>query len=138
MVIPSTFNYSRLVCIPKKPAGTDPQLGEYYTADAAMPLSVVDTSNRLLALAGKIALEEWVGSWVSRAQQGFLIGRSMFENILSIDYCAKLFSLEQDYGAVVLFGFKAAFPSLSHDFRWQALQQLGVRCTGRYGQTLRS
>ena len=53
LVLPQSFNFSRLTCIPKKPAGTDPVLGDYYTVDATRPISVVDTANRLLALAGK-------------------------------------------------------------------------------------
>ena len=30
-ILPEGFHHSRLICLPKKPAGHDPDLGEYYT-----------------------------------------------------------------------------------------------------------
>ena len=40
----------------------------------------------------------------------------MLNNILDIDYHAMTVSLKHDKGALLLFDFKAAFPSVSHDF----------------------
>ena len=49
--IPRGFNHSNLFFHPKKAKCTRPVYGEVFTCENTRPLSVVDTSNRLLALA---------------------------------------------------------------------------------------
>ena len=49
--IPHEFNHSNLFFLPKKAEYTHPVYGEVFTCENTRPLSVVDTSNRLLALA---------------------------------------------------------------------------------------
>ena len=46
---PHPFNLGLLVCLPKKPTMVHAELGEVFSAAATRPLSIVDTSNRLLA-----------------------------------------------------------------------------------------
>ena len=82
--IPDDFNHSRLICLPKKPAGTTPEGEEYCTPDCTRPLSIVNTDNRLIAAAVKINLHDHLEAWISAAQQGFLNGRSMNLNILQV------------------------------------------------------
>ena len=49
-------------------------------------------------------------------KQGFLKGRNMLSNVIDIDYQAMTVSLKYPGGAMFFFDFKAAFPSVSHDF----------------------
>ena len=43
--------------LPKKIAGVDPLLGDYYTAADTRPLVIVNTDNRLLASAMRVRME---------------------------------------------------------------------------------
>ena len=87
---------------------------------------MVGTDNRLLASSGKFMLHDALDTWISSAQKGFLTGRRMNSNILEMDTCSKLYTLQQDEPALVFFDFKAAFPSVSHHFLWHALGGLGI------------
>ena len=49
----------------------------------------------------------------------------MYDNTLQVAYHSKLFAMIHPEAVLVLFDFKAAFPSLHHDFMWAVLQQLG-------------
>ena len=59
-------------------------------------------------------------------QRGFLTGRPMLRNVMEIDWSAQKVSLMSRSGAVVLFDFRAAFPSLSHAYLHAALRALGL------------
>ena len=50
----------------------------------------------------------------------------MLRNILDVDFAAQKMSVRSRSGAVVLFDFRAAFPSLSHDMIWDVLKVTGV------------
>jgi len=58
-------------------------------------------------------------------QQGFIKGRQMLGNVIDIDFESMRVSLTKPSGAVVFFDFKAAFPSVSHQFLMQALTDIG-------------
>ena len=45
------FNLGTLVCLPKKPVAHHQGVGDVYTPETTRPLSIVDTSNRILANA---------------------------------------------------------------------------------------
>jgi hypothetical protein len=128
--LPEEFNYATMVCLPKKTAGVHPQFGDFYTPENTRPLSIVNTDNRILAIAGQIQIEKAAKEWVSDMQQGFIKGRSMVENIFKIDLAAKR-TLEDrttdipSCGAIVLFDFKAAFPSVDQAFLINALKKFG-------------
>ena len=122
-----TFNQSLLCCLPKKPSEIDPDHGEVYIGEDTRPLALVNTDNRIIASAARICWEPLLGgNYISKLQQGFLKGRSMLNNILDIDYHARTVSLKHDKGALLLFDFKAAFPSVSHDFLINSLQSIGL------------
>ena len=110
------FNSSLLCCLPKKPHGTDPESGEYYRGEDTRPLALVNTDNRIIANAARLTWEPYLNMFISQAQQGFLKGRQMLHNVIQIDYDAMTVSLKRDRGMLVLFDFKAAFPSISHEF----------------------
>ena len=50
----------------------------------------------------------------------------MLRNVVDIDFAAQTVSIKHRRGAILLFDFKAAFPSLSHDFLWETLAALGL------------
>lgn len=119
LTAPLDFNFAFLVCLPKDE-------GEVLKPGATRPLSIVDASNRIIASIFRIVLERQVSSWVSSAQRGFLPGRQMLRNILDVDFAAQKISLKSARGAILLFDFKAAFPSMSHEFMWETLQAIGL------------
>ena len=71
-------------------------------------------------------LEPIVYNWVSAMQRGFLHGRSMLANIIEVDHEAMKISLKHSRGAVILFDFAAAFPSISQEYVWEVLEHVGV------------
>jgi hypothetical protein len=66
-----------------------------------------------------------LGDWISQNQQGFLPGRSILSNLIAMDAAAMQTALERTGGAIVLFDFRAAFPSIAPDYLFAALQHMG-------------
>ena len=62
------FNLGNMVFLPKKPAGTDPVLGDYFTAADVRPLVIVNTDNRIMANAVRMRLEPIFAGWISSNQ----------------------------------------------------------------------
>jgi len=120
------FNLGILCCLPKRPSGNTENGTPYYAPENTRPLSIVNCDNRLLANAARIRWEEPLNTWVSQHQRGFLPHRSMLANVIDVDYEAMRVSLTQEAGAVILFDFQAAFPSVSHDFIFTTLRHLGL------------
>jgi len=120
------FNVSILCLLPKKPTGVDESFGTYYHPKDTRPLSISNVDNRLLASAARLAWEPVLERWVSKFQRGFLKGRSMLHNVIDVDTASMTVSLKHEHGALVLFDFKAAFPSVSHPFLIQCLELLGL------------
>ena len=100
--------------------------GDFYTGETTRPLALVNTDNRILASAARITWEPILANFISLEQQGFLKGRQMLGNVIDIDYEAMTVSLKCEKGAVMFFDFKAAFPSVSHDFLKNSLAFLGL------------
>ena len=112
----SQFNAAFLMCIAKK-EGSASELGvpAHWPSDTR-PLSIVDSSNRILATCLLKHLEKHIAPKICSVQRGFISDRHMLQNILEMDYHAQCASLKFDRAAMLLFDFKAAFPSLSHNF----------------------
>ena len=120
------FNASILCCLPKKPSGSDGEQGVYYKPGDTRPLNISNVDNRIIASAARLAWEPILEAWVSKMQRGFLKGREMLHNIIDVDWAAMKVSLVMPHGSLVLFDFRAAFPSVSHDFLIQSLTYLGL------------
>ena len=101
-------------------------MGTYFHASDTRPLSISNVDNRLLASAARLAWEPILEKWISKHQRGFLKGRVMLQNVIDIDWTAMTVSLKSEHGALVLFDFKAAFPSVSHPFLIKCLDLLGL------------
>jgi len=120
------FNLSLLCCLPKKPYGADPDHGEYYRSEDTRPLALVNVDNRIIASAARLAWEPLLNNYICKAQQGFLKGRQMLNNVIDIDYDSMRISLKCRRGMLVLFDFKAAFPSVAHQFLKASLSAIGL------------
>ena len=120
------FNLAYMVCIPKTADGHLEDATPFYSAASTRPISIVDASNRLLASIFKAALEKEVGHLLCKAQKGFIKHRQMLRNVLEVDFAARKISVQSRSGAILLFDFSAAFPSLAHDMLWDTLEVAGV------------
>eukprot|EP00972_Heterocapsa_arctica_P106201 15644866-Heterocapsa_arctica.AAC.1 len=120
------FNAGIMACLPKVPVGVTEEGDDIYDAANTRPLSIGNTDNRLMCSAARLRWEAIFGRWVSQSQKGFLRGRSMLSNVLTIDNEAMRVSLQCGTGAIVLFDFKAAFPSIEREFMLKTLRWLGV------------
>ena len=124
--VPEDFNWAFFVCLPKTPGGIGPTGARIHDPGDTRPLSIVDASNRILASSFRVALERAVGAWVSEHQRGFIMGRQMLRNVLEIDFAAQKISINSKAGDIVLFDFKAALSSLSHQYLWDAMEAIGI------------
>ena len=121
-----SFNLGLLICLGKKPHSEHPEYGQVFQPSSTRPLSIVNTDNRLLANAARLRWEQLLNPWVSPQQQGFLGQRSILKNVLDIDYASMTTALTHSNGALVLFDFASAFPSMSQTYMFDLLTKLGV------------
>ena len=120
------FNLSTLICLPKAAVGKTEDEEDIYEAAGTRPLAIVNTDNRLMANAARGRYESIFKEWVSAMQKGFIKGRSMLSNVVTIDQAAMKISLRSKSGAIVLFDFRAAFPSVERCFVTDTLRWLGM------------
>ena len=59
-------------------------------------------------------------------QQGFLKGRSMLSNVVDLEMISMELASKSPDAALVLFDFRAAFPSMSQEFLFGILEALGL------------
>ncbi len=76
----------------------------------------MNCDNRLLANAVRLRIEPIFGGWVSNMQRGFLPGRSVLSNVLDVDDGMMRTALHDEDGMAIFFDFKAAFPSVLHQY----------------------
>ena len=105
------FNQGLLRCLPKAQAGDDAVEGAFYEASSTRPLTIVNTDNRVSASAYRLRWEPILEPWISSQQQGFLRGRSLLSNVVSIEEAAMSMSLEESHPGLVLFDFASALLS---------------------------
>lgn len=123
---PEDFNFAFLYCIPKKADFNIPDVGDVYSCGSTRPISVVNTDNRILANAINVCFSKAAAKWVSPYQRGFVNGRYMLQNVLEIDFHSLRITMNRKKGAIVLFDFAAAFPSMDHQFMWDVLEAVGI------------
>ena len=115
-----------MVCLPKSTTETTEDGKDIYEAANTRPLSIGNTDNRIMCSAARIRWETIFKDWVSPYQKGFIRGRSMLSNVFTIDHEAMKISLLHDNGAILLFDFKAAFPSIEREFMMKTLEWIGL------------
>ena len=126
LTLPDHFNAAILVLLPKKPSFVDPLKGDVYSPENMRPLSIVNTYNRIIANSLRLTLEKLADNFISHKQRGFMKGRLITENLVDIDYASHQIRIKGSRGALVLFDFKAAFPSINHHYMWSTLAKCGV------------
>ena len=124
--VSNLFNRSILCCIPKGDGEEDALHGRSHEAGQTRPLSLVDVSNRIIAAAYKKRWEPQLGAWVSIDQRGFIQGRSMMKNVVDLEAAGFSTSALHERGMTLLIDFKAAFPSVSHQFMMLCLKAMGM------------
>ena len=62
----------------------------------------------------------------SMRKRVFLKDRDMMKNLLEIDTAAQKVMLQCKTGAIILFDFSVAFPSLAHEMIWDTLEEIGI------------
>ena len=125
---PDWFNKGLLVLLPKKITPGYERYGEVYEPKNMRPLSIVGWFNRILANVFRAKLDSVVSEQIGQHQRGFLNNRYITQNIVEIDLEAKHVHIKGREGAIILFDFQAAFPSVDHEYIWQALAKWGVPC----------
>ena len=120
------FNVGILCCIPKGEGEQQEGYGRAFRAEQTRPLSLVDVSNRILASSYKRRWERTLGPWTSHDQRGFIKGRSMVANILELEAHGLTAAGKREHPMMVLVDFRAAFPSVSHDFTFRCLEAFGM------------
>ena len=120
-----TFNEGCMVCLPKSSSEINGEGVDIYEAANTRPLAIGNTDNRILCGAARRRWEKIFNNWISPHQKGFIRGRSMLSNVLTIDSEAMKVSLKEEHGGMILFDFKAAFPSIERKFMIDTLRWLG-------------
>ena len=121
-----SYNLSWLIFIPKGEAEQDAQQGAYHTAKNTRPISIVNCDNRILAGAARLAWEPMMNSEIHESQRGFLKGRSMLANVVDNELSSMAAAAEGPGHATIYFDFRAAFPSISHEFLEDAMAARGI------------
>lgn len=116
---PPDFNRSLVVYIPKELDHASPA--------RVRPITLSNTSHKLLAKAIKATLEKVAEITVHPAQRGFMPGRGMLDNVfeaLAPMHVARL--LEASAPAIVLFDIRSAFPSVAWQWIWKVTRAVSA------------
>ena len=113
--MPEGFNHSMLMFLPKETAADDEEEHDRKPEDTR-PLCLSNTDAKLVASATGHSLNECASRCVTAEQAGFIRGRSMTGNILTIEAQALAFAASPAVktGGILPFDFGAAFPSVAH------------------------
>ena len=115
-----------MVFLQKSVSGIDEEFGGYCTPEETRPFYIINTSNRLLANTVCLRIEPVLERSITPMQRGFLPGRSMLANVIDVDEQTMVSALEESEPAAVFFDFKAAFPSVLHEFLFSVLRRIGI------------
>ena len=67
-----------------------------------------------------------LAKWISPDQRGFVPGRQMLDNVMELEQNMMVKSLTDPAPLAVLIDFKAAFPSVAHQYLHGVMADLGV------------
>lgn len=121
-----TMRCSHTVFIPK--ASLAPA-GEISRATAALqrPLTLINTSEKLVALTVSRELAPAAARAIAGPQCGFVQGRRIEDDIIGLDGCLTAYSIDYTSRVVaLLLDFANTFPSLSHSWLFAVLATVGL------------
>lgn len=122
----SPLSDSVSVTIPKAEVSAEAELVP-CTARTVRPITLMQTSAKLLALRANEALAAIAARSVAMQQQGFVPGRSIDDCIVGLDGAMTAASLQAGESAMtILFDFANAFPSLAHAYLFRLLRKMRV------------
>ena len=119
------FNESLMACLPKTASRQDASGRGIYKPDETRPLTITNCDNRIVASAFRWRWEPLLAPTITRQQRGFIRGRSMIRNIVEIEHEAMIAAIEEQDAALILFDFRAAFPSLGREYLFHSLEAFG-------------
>ena len=124
------FNHAAIVCILKEPSGAFDNGYTWPSPENTRPLGMVNKDNRIIAAAVKNKWETFLNEAISQKQKGFLKNRSMLSSVVHIEWDAMRITLKERTGCTSLSNFKAAFPSIEHDYMHAILciLQIPTKC----------
>ena len=114
-----------MVFLPKKAVGSTPDGMEIFTPENTRPLSIANTDNRLICSAVRLHVEPIAAPGIVDEQRGFIKGRSMLSNVLDVDEDMMCAAMACDQSCAIFFDFRAAFPSVAHEFILGVLRARG-------------
>ena len=125
--VPFDFNYCHLWVLPKGDNNQDCSDSCIRDLSKTRPLSGANTDAKLFASCLAHVINSFVNDWAFVHQRGFIRGRNILENVLQVENALiKKAAAGGSSAAAVLFDFKAAFPSISRKFIFEALHKIGM------------
>ena len=123
-VVPSWFNKSTLVFIPKGEPGAG-GVGVQARPGDLRPLSLGNADQKLVALAINVSLGRVCEGTVHSAQRGFRRGELLTDNVIELEArIMKELYTGARCPALLLIDIEAAFPSVAWDWLWYVLDLL--------------
>lgn len=120
---------SRTVYIPKAELLADAELVQ-TTAASLRPLTLMNTSEKLIALSVNAVLAEAAERTVAGPQCGFVAGRRLEDNVIGLDGALTAYSIDSSARpAAILLDCANAFPSFSHAWVFAILRRTHVPTT---------
>lgn len=122
--VPAPMHDASTAFVPKAEIGQDPELVR-RTAGLTRPITLMNSSEKLLTIAVNSDLAEIADQCISQAPQGFAQGRLIDKNILDLDGALAALSVQQlALGVGVLIDFMQAFPPLADGWLFAVLSAM--------------
>ncbi|KAL3688299.1 hypothetical protein R1sor_014608 [Riccia sorocarpa] len=102
-----------------------PKVEGAQTVSALRPITLLSTVYKLFAKLIAARLAFILPSLVSVQQQGFVAGRSVYNNVLTFTLLHEILKRERRTASFLMIDFARAFDSLRHDFLFLGLEALG-------------
>ncbi|KAL3675882.1 hypothetical protein R1sor_025830 [Riccia sorocarpa] len=90
------------------------------------PITLLTTTYKIIAkiIAGR--LKQMLPGLVNRQQTGFIAGRDILENVLSLRLAQEWAQVSRQDAVFVKLDFQKAYDRVSHDFLWDTLKAAGM------------
>jgi len=123
---PIPYNDAIQIFAPKGEDELDSELVSRAPADTR-PLALKNSDNKVIAGAYNWAVRRQVSKKANHLQRGFIVDRQLLDNVIDLDSHARIAGMlhPDDFPAVALFDFAAAFPSLAHKWIFLAIYFCG-------------
>ncbi|KAL3698064.1 hypothetical protein R1sor_012140 [Riccia sorocarpa] len=90
------------------------------------PISLLPTTYKIIAKIIACRLKEMMAGLVDRQQTGFIAGRDIIENVLSLRLAQEWTQASRHEAIFVKLDFEKAYDRVSHDFLWDTLKAAGM------------